>query len=185
MVIGAFAAAFTRKDPPAPPVDAVAANPAPKPAASATPPAEEAKKVEATPVQLYIHVKPVSAMVTLDGARLVSNPFQADVTVDKRAHVLHASAPGYQSAEQVITFGNDVRVEITLKPLPGAAGKAARLAEAAQRSALENWRPVGGEITRVPSEPSPSGRAHEPEVELKRSPAAPPRSIDEKDPYSP
>jgi serine/threonine-protein kinase len=185
MIIGAFAAAFSRRDSPTPPVDAVAANPAPAPAASATPPAEEAKKIEATPVQLYIHVKPVSAMVTLDGARLVSNPFQADVTVDKRAHVLHASAPGYQSAEQVITFGNDVRVEITLKPLPGAAGKAARLAEAAQRAAIENWRPVGGEITRVPTEPSPSGRTREPEVELKRSPATPPRTIDEKDPYSP
>lgn len=189
VLIGAFAAAFSRKESVVAAVEPVATRPAAAPSAvPVAPPAEEAsKKVETTSVQLFIHVKPASASVTLDGARLVSNPFQADVHVDKRAHVLHASAPGYQAVEQVVTFGNDSRIEIVLKPLPGAAAKAARIAEAAaQRSAIDNWKPGSGEITRVPSEPSPSeGRTREPEVELKRSPATPPRPIDEKDPYSP
>jgi hypothetical protein len=154
----------------------------------APPPDETNRKVETTTVQLFIHVRPAVATVTLDGARLVSNPFQADVNADRRAHVLHASAAGYQSVEQVITFGNDTRLDIVLKPLPGAAGKAARLADAAsQRSAIENWKPTPGEITRVLPDPSPSDpRPRESEPELKRGqPSAPPRSIDEKDPYSP
>jgi hypothetical protein len=86
----------------------------------------------------------------------------------------------------VITFSSDSRLEIVLKPLPGAAGKAARLAEAAQRSALDSWKPEGGEIKRAPSEPTTSEpRPREPDVEPKRAPATPPRPIDEKDPYSP
>jgi len=189
VLIGVFAAAFSRKDSPVATVDPVARTAAaPSAAVSAPVPAEDTnKKVETATIQLFIHVKPTAAMVTLDGARLVSNPFLADVSADKRAHVLHASANGYQSVEQVITFANDARLEIVLKPLPGAAGRAARLAEAAaQRAAIENWKPGGGEIVRVPTEPSPSeARPRESDVELKRSPAAPPRHIDEKDPYSP
>jgi serine/threonine-protein kinase len=189
VLIGVFAAAFSRKDNPVATVDPVARTAAaPSAAVSAPVPAEDTnKKVETATIQLFIHVKPTAAMVTLDGARLVSNPFLADVSADKRAHVLHASANGYQSVEQVITFANDARLEIVLKPLPGAAGRAARLAEAAaQRAAIENWKPGGGEIVRVPTEPSPSeARPRESDVELKRSPAAPPRHIDEKDPYSP
>ena len=187
MVVGAFAAAFSRKD------SVVAVEPAAAPPAAAPSaagpgaPADEAnKKAEAATVQLFIHVKPASATVTLDGARLVSNPFQADVNADKRAHVVHASAPGYQPIEQVITFASDARIDLVLKPLPGAAGKAARAAEAAEkRSTIDSWKPGGGEITRAPSEATAEPRSREPEVELKRSPATPPRPIDEKDPYSP
>jgi serine/threonine protein kinase len=187
VLIGAFAAVFSRRESAVTAVEPVTPLPAAASSGVAAPaPAEDPKKVETTTVQLFIHIKPVSATVTLDGARLVSNPFQADVNADKRAHVLHATAPGYQPVEQVITFGNDSRIELALKPLPGAAGKAARLAEAAaQRSAIENWKPVGGEITRTPPEGSPDSRAHEPAVEPKRAPATPPRPIDEKDPYSP
>jgi serine/threonine-protein kinase len=187
MVIGAFAAAFSRKESPVPTSDGVAPVAAAPSAVSAPVPAEDpSKKVETATVQLYIHVKPASATLTLDGARLVSNPFQADVNADKRAHVLHAAAPGYQVVEQVITFGNDARLEIALKPLPGAAGKAARAAEAsAQRSALDSWKPGGGEITRTPSDTPAEARPRESDVELKRGPSTPPRPIDEKDPYSP
>ena len=188
MVIGAFAAAFSRKENTVTVVEPASTRPAAAPsAASVAAPSEEPnKKAEAATVQLFIHVKPAFATVTLDGARLVSNPFQADVSADKRAHVVHASAPGWQPVEQVITFASDSRVEILLKPLPGAAGKAARAAEAAEkRTAIDSWKPGGGEINRSPSESSGEPRAREPEVELKRSPATPPRPIDEKDPYSP
>jgi eukaryotic-like serine/threonine-protein kinase len=189
VLIGAFAAAFSRKDNPVPAVDPgvghSAASPSAAPAAAAT--EDATRKVEKSTVQLHIHVKPVSAMVTLDGARLVSNPFQADVNADKRAHVLHASAPGYQPVEQVVTFGSDARIDIVLKPTPGAAGKAARIAEAAaQRSAIENWKPGGGEITRPAPDPSRPEVRPPAEAEPKRPPpSTPPRTIDEKDPYSP
>jgi serine/threonine-protein kinase len=186
MIIGAFAAAFTRKDAPVTVVEPSVSRPAAPPSTAPAGTADEAnKKADSTSVQLSIHVKPAVATVTLDGARLVSNPFQAEVNADKRAHVVHASAPGYQSVEQVITFGSDARVDIVLKPLPGAAGKAARAAEAAEKKqALDNWKPTGGEITRAPSETA-EPRARDTEVEPKRPPSTPPRPIDEKDPYSP
>jgi serine/threonine-protein kinase len=191
VLIGAFAAAFSRKENTVLTVEPTAPRMQAAPSAVPVPPPpvdDTSKKVEMATVQLFIHVKPSAATVTLDGARLVSNPFQADVTADKRAHVLRAASPGYQPVEQVITFGNDTRLDITLKPMPGAAGKAARLAEAAaaQRAAIDNWKP-GGEITRVAPDPSPSeARPRESEMELKRGqPSTPPRPIDEKDPYSP
>jgi serine/threonine-protein kinase len=190
VLVGAFAAAFSRKEnavmivePTAPRMQA-----APSAVPVAPPPVDDpSKKVETATVQLFIRVKPVAATVTLDGARLVSNPFQADVSADKRAHVLRASAPGYVPVEQVITFANDTRVDLVLKPVPGAAGKAARIAEAAaQRAAIENWKP-GGEITRSVPDPSPSGaRPQESEPEMKHGqPSTPPRPIDERDPYTP
>jgi eukaryotic-like serine/threonine-protein kinase len=194
VVVGAFAAALTRKDntvtavePDSQNLPAAAPSPAPSAAVAAVASEDANKKVEAATIQLFIQVKPVFASLTLDGARLVSNPFQADVRADTRAHVLHVSAAGYQSVEQVITFVNDMRLEIALKPAAGAAAKAARLAEAAERrSAIDNWKPTGGEITRSLPDPSPvEPRSRETEVELKRPPATPPRPIDEKDPYSP
>jgi serine/threonine-protein kinase len=192
VLIGAFAAAFSRNDSGVVVTEPAAPPPAPAPAAPPVQaPNDEPKKLET--IQLWILVRPGSAVVTLDGARLSTNPFQADVTADKRAHVLHVSAPGYVPVEQVITFANDNRIEITLRPVPGAAGKAARIAaEAAERrAAIENWKPGGGEIVRANPEPSlpevrperPRERDHEPE--MKRPPQAPPRPIDEKDPYSP
>jgi len=191
VLIGAFAAAFSRKENVVLPVEPTAPRMQAAPSAAPVAPPQvddSSKKVETATVQLFIHVKPAAATVTLDGARLVSNPFQADVSADRRAHVLHVSAAGYQPVEQVITFGNDTRLDIVLKPLPGAAGKAARIAEAAaQRAAIENWKPGGGEIIRSTPDPSPSeARPREPETELKRGqPSTPPRPIDERDPYSP
>ena len=186
VIIGAFAAAFSRKESAVTVVEPSASRAAAAPSVAAAGAEDANKKVEAATVQLFIHVKPPIATVTLDGARLVSNPFQAEVSADKRAHVVHVSAPGYQPIEQVITFANDARIDLVLKPLPGVAGKAARAAEAAEKKqAIDSWKPGGGEVTRAPSESSPEPRTREPEVELKRSPAAPPRPIDEKDPYSP
>ena len=187
VIIGALAALFSRKDSEVTVVDPGPARAAASPSAAPAPAEDANRKVETATIQLFIHVKPASAVVTLDGARLVSNPFQADVTADKRAHVLHASAPGYVPVEQVITFGSDSRIEILLKPMAGAAGRAARAAEAAQRSAIDNWKPQGGEITRSAPDPTPSEPSPQPDVEPKRRPAptTPPRSIDEKDPYSP
>ncbi|MET0596063.1 MAG: protein kinase [Polyangiaceae bacterium] len=199
VLIGVFAAVFSRKEPTALPPEPATTQPttAPSPAPVAKP-SDEIKKVET--IQLSITVRPTSAALTLDGARLFSNPFQADVNADKRAHVLHATAPGYAPLEQVITFANDSKIELVLKPLPGAAGKAARLAEAERerRAAIDNWKPGGGEIQRPAAEPSggetptptqtqarPREREREPEPELKRPPSNPPRPIDERDPYSP
>ncbi len=190
VLIGAFAAVFSRKEPGVIVTEPAAPAPAPAPSAAPVvePPVDEPKPLST--VQLWILVRPGSATVTLDGARLSSNPFQADVTADKRAHVLHVSAPGYVTVEQVITFANDNKIEITLRPTPGAAGKAARIAaEAAERrAAIENWKPGGGEIVRSTPEPAPPEvrpREREHEPEMKRPPSTPPRPIDEKDPYSP
>jgi serine/threonine protein kinase len=188
VLIGAFAAAFTRKESTiALPEPATTQPTSAPPAAPVAKPVDEIKKVET--IQLSILVKPLTATVTLDGARLFSNPFQADVNADKRAHVLHATAPGYAPLEQVITFANDSKFELVLKPLPGAAGKAARVAaDAERRAAIDNWKPGGGEIQRAAPEPAGGEtrpREREAEPELKRPPSTPPRPIDEKDPYSP
>jgi hypothetical protein len=146
------------------------------PAAPPTAPhAEEAsKKSEPAMVQLYIQVTPSNAVVVLDGARLASNPFQAELRSDKGAHTLRASAPGYFPLEQMITYSNDTHLEIALRP---AGGRPSR-GQDEGRSAAEarNSRPA---------EPSAEPKKSEPEAEVKhRSATPPPRGIDEKNPYA-
>ena len=124
--------------------------------------------------------------MTLDGARLVSNPFQAEVHSDKRAHVLHASAPGYLPVEQVITYSNDSHLEHRLSRCPARrASGTRRRGDAAQRAAIDNWN-LEAARSRAPRRPPRRRRA--PARTRGRSetplPATPPRAIDEKNPYA-
>jgi len=133
-----------------------------------------AKKSESTTVQLFIQVRPSSAIVTLDGARLASNPFQAEVRSEKSTHQLHASAPGYLPVEQIISYSNDTHLEIALRP---AGGRVAR-GQDEGRSAAENRNARPAEPATEPK------KSAEPEAETKHRSATPPRGIDEKNPYA-
>ncbi|MET0595366.1 MAG: PEGA domain-containing protein, partial [Polyangiaceae bacterium] len=139
---------------------------------------EAPKKSDAT-VQLFIQVTPSNAVVMLDGARLSSNPFQAEVRSEKTTHTLHASAPGYLPIEQLVTYSNDTHLEISLRPTGGGApGRAVGGRHDPPRVADNgNTRPA-------PEPAAEPKKAPEPEVEVKHRPATQPRGIDEKNPYA-
>jgi serine/threonine-protein kinase len=153
-----------------------AAESVPPPAQPAAPRIDDSpKKSEPTTVQLFIEVRPSNAIVTLDGARLGGNPFQAEVRSEKSAHVLRASAPGYLPIEQMITYTNDTHLELALRPV---GGKPSRAQDDGPRAAdNRNTRPA---------EPAAEPKKNaDPDTEAKHRSAAPaPRGIDEKNPYA-
>jgi serine/threonine-protein kinase len=137
---------------------------------------DSAKKGEPATVQIFIQVRPSSATVMIDGVRLGSNPFQAEVKSEKKTHVLHASAPGYLPLEQMITYSSDTHLEIALRPAGG--GRPAR--------GHDEPRSMNDTPSRPAETASEPRKASEPEGEAKRPRSAtpPPRGIDEKDPYA-
>jgi serine/threonine-protein kinase len=103
---------------------------APTPTASTPPPTSFAPaNLESPPdepsfVWLSVRVSPPMAIVFLDGKQLANNPFRAEVAKDSRMHLFRAAAYGYKAAERVVTFANDVDLQITLhevNPIPRAS----------------------------------------------------------------
>jgi serine/threonine protein kinase len=137
---------------------------------------DPAKKGEPATVQIFIQVRPSAAIVMIDGVRLGSNPFQAEMKSDKKTHVLHASAPGYLPLEQIITYSSDTHLEIALRP--GGGGRPSR-GHDEPRSMNEPSGARPAETASEPKRPEPEGEAKRP-----RSATPPPRGIDEKDPYA-
>jgi hypothetical protein len=137
---------------------------------------DSAKKGEPATVQLFIQVRPPHAVLTLDGARIASNPFQAEVRSDKRTHVLQATAPDYLPLEQIITYSSDTHLELALRP--GGGKPAARGRDEGRVAETRSARPA----PEPAAEPKKSSEA---EAEGKRRTGiAPPHGIDEKDPYA-
>jgi len=162
----------------APPPPSVTAAP-PPPTAVAAPsgrispmppvPTPSPSPASASPtVQLTIRVEPPQATVTLDG-KTISHPFDGEVPRERRTHLVRASAPGFVTGEQMITFAEDTALEIQLAPSRGRGPRPRRRTSAAP-------------IARATTAPPPA----EPGTDLQRpAVSAPRRQIDEKDPYSP
>jgi hypothetical protein len=78
-------------------------------------------------VDLIIHVSPSAAQITIDGAT-VSNPFHARYAKDERAHRITASADGYETKSEALSFNSDVAIDLGLDrhaPPAAATHKAA------------------------------------------------------------
>jgi serine/threonine-protein kinase len=125
-------------------------------------------------VKLTIEVQPAGATVTLDGKVLSGNPFRGEVPHELRTHLVQASAPGFATAERLITYADDTHLAIAL-----VEKSASRRSRRARREAPAPEAPAS-EVRRV--EP----RRIEPGMELRRAASSTPRRhIDEKDPYAP
>ncbi len=96
---------------------------APTSLASAPPAAATIALAPASDVQtidLIIHVTPSAAQITIDGAT-VSNPFHARYTKDERAHRITASADGYETKSEALSFTSDVAIDLGLERHPPPA----------------------------------------------------------------
>jgi serine/threonine-protein kinase len=91
----------------------IPATPAAAPPRSGTPTTESSPE-DPSFVWLSVRVNPPMAVAFLDGKQLTGNPFRAEVAKDSRMHLVRAAAHGYRMAERVVTFSNDVDLEITL-----------------------------------------------------------------------
>jgi serine/threonine protein kinase len=100
-------------------VASMAAMPPPVPSPSAR--SLETSAVDPTLVWLSVKATPPTATVFLDNRQLAANPFRAEVTKDSRVHLLRATAPGFKTAERVVSFASDVDLEITLHDITTSA----------------------------------------------------------------
>jgi hypothetical protein len=68
----------------------------------------------ATPtVDVIVRVAPESAQIAIDGFP-VPNPFHARYPKDARVHRVTASADGFETRSESVTFGSDVTIELGL-----------------------------------------------------------------------
>jgi hypothetical protein len=79
-------------------------------------------------VDIIVRVAPDSAQIAIDGFP-VPNPFHARYPKDARVHRVTASADGFETRSESVTFGSDVTIELGLdhhavaSPSPAPARK--------------------------------------------------------------
>jgi serine/threonine protein kinase len=69
--------------------------------------------VDPQTVDLIIHVSPSSAQITIDGAT-VANPFHARYPKDDHVHRITASADGFETKSEALSFVSDVAIDLGL-----------------------------------------------------------------------
>jgi serine/threonine-protein kinase len=101
--------------PPSPTVTQLAAAPAPAPATPQLP-------APSTPemVTLSISVSPAGAQLSVDGEAVPSNPFVGRYAKDPAMHLVRAVASGYAPKERLVSFADNVFVDLALTPRPSA-----------------------------------------------------------------
>jgi serine/threonine protein kinase len=76
-------------------------------------------------VPFRVRALPAGAQLFLDDAPLAANPFDSNVPVDARVHRVRASEPGYESAQEIVSFDKPIDVVLTLKRTTGASPRPA------------------------------------------------------------
>jgi hypothetical protein len=68
-------------------------------------------------VFLSVTVSPANAVVSIDRQRMPSNPFVARFPRSLDSHVVRASAPGFETKERLVTFSDNIMLDLSLSPL--------------------------------------------------------------------
>jgi hypothetical protein len=183
LAAGAVALWKTSRNPvsmtPSPAPASAAVPPAPTPSAPAFP-STPTPVVPAAPAELShidISVRPAEATLVLDTDTAGGNRIKAEFAKDQRQHVVMASAPGYETFKKVISFANDVYLEIELKKKPGSVRRGAK-----PHASPSLTKATGKADTTPAANQGEEGGATLGPSEARR-PAK--KSIDEKDPYLP
>ena len=115
-VVAATVTAIALHRSPPPPVEAVPiAEPValrPVPAATLAAPAMPEM------ISFSVSVAPAYAQVLIDGEPMPSNPFFGKYPKSFAAHRIRAVAPGFQPKERLVTFAENVMLDLTLTPRP-------------------------------------------------------------------
>jgi len=92
----------------------MAAAPAAAPAAATTQFLPPMARNEGELIELAVRVTPASAQITVDGASVANNPFRARYRKETGIHHIVASADGYESRVEDVSFGTDVSIDVSL-----------------------------------------------------------------------
>jgi serine/threonine-protein kinase len=69
-------------------------------------------------IVLSVSVAPASARVIIDGETMPSNPFLGRFPKGVETHRIRAAAPGYVTKERLVSFSENVMVDMSLNPRP-------------------------------------------------------------------
>jgi TonB family protein len=73
-------------------------------------------------ITLRVKADPPSAVISVDGVKVSSNPGQANLSRDTAEHVVRATAPGYKAEEKSVKYDEDEKsVEFDLEKEPAVA----------------------------------------------------------------
>jgi serine/threonine-protein kinase len=100
-----------------------------------------------------VSVTPSTAQIAIDGQLMPSNPFVGHFPKSGTAHRVRATAPGHSAKERLVTFDDNVMIDLSLTPAaqPQApAPAAARGSNGGERSTSRRW-----EQTRQPAHREP------------------------------
>ena len=70
---------------------------------------------------LSVSVAPSSATIAIDGQPMPSNPFVGHFLKSAGTHRLRATAPGHVAKERLVSFDDNVMVNLSLVPQPSSA----------------------------------------------------------------
>jgi serine/threonine-protein kinase len=182
--LATVAAIALHRNPP-PPIDAgelprVAAPPlshAPPPSPTVTPLPAPAPEM----IQLSITVAPPAAQLSIDGQPVPSNPFLGRFAKDPAMHLVRASAPGFLPKERLVSFADNVFVDLNLVARPAAPTPPPPRREPPRR-AIES-RPVVVTPAPAPAAPPPPVAAPARPTEISARPEPRRRAIDSNNPY--
>ena len=103
-------------------------HPVPPPAPEPLPPppvvtaaAAPARPAPPETIVLSVSVAPSSATIAIDGQPMPSNPFVGHFLKSAGTHRLRATAPGHVAKERLVSFDDNVMVDLSLVPQPSSA----------------------------------------------------------------
>jgi hypothetical protein len=99
------------------PVASAAARAITPPAAAAAPAAPAVPAVPDT-IVLSVAVSPANAVILIDGDPVPSNPFLSRFPRGVATHRVRALAPGFKTKERLVSFADNVMLDLSLSPLP-------------------------------------------------------------------
>jgi len=146
-----MAVALHRPAPPPPepivpaPAAAVAA-PVPRPAAPET-------------IVFSVSVAPSSAQISIDGQPMPSNPFVGHFAKTGGTHRVRATAPGHQPKERLVSFDDNVMIDLSLTPAPPSPQPPAHASTGNERAPSRHWEPRHSEPPARHDPPPPPQQA--------------------------
>ena len=123
LVVGLFATIFfvttmlvAMHRPPAPPSAPELAAAAPAPAAPPAAAMAAPRTASIEMVVLSVSVTPSTASIAIDGVPMPSNPFVGHFPKAPGTHRIRASAPGHAPKERLVSFDDNVMIDLSLVP---------------------------------------------------------------------
>lgn len=146
------------------------------------PPATGKRRIEIT-------VQPAEASLLLDNRLAGGNAIKMDVPKAKTPHVVQARAPGYAPFKKIITYANDIYLDIKLEKIEASTAQP-RTRAYSPTAASREPKETKPEVREVKNDPKPTPAAVAPVEDFGMTlqrPATrrPTKRIDETDPYVP